>query len=96
MQMFLWSYYLDNKPTPNKGCYSANKFKLKLPQTLIFCWGNGVTCFFSCKWSGVGKKDEKKGKGVMGKFSFRIVCQNHIPFSLNSYKISLSNKKVNR
>ena len=30
----------------------------------------------------VGKKGEKKGKGVEGKFSLRTVCQNHIPFSL--------------
>ena len=27
-------------------------------------------------------EEEEKGKGVVGKFSFRIVCQNHIPFSL--------------
>ena len=30
----------------------------------------------------VGKKG-KKGKGVVGKFSFRIVCQNIIPLSLS-------------
>ena len=28
----------------------------------------------------MGKKGRKKGKGVVGKFSFRIVCQNYIPF----------------
>ena len=27
-----------------------------------------------------------KGKGVMGTFSFRIVCQNHIPFFLHRSK----------
>ena len=30
----------------------------------------------------MGKKGEEKGKGVVGKFFFRILCQNHIPFSL--------------
>ena len=35
-----------------------------------------------CNWRVVGKKGMEKGKGVVGKFSFRIVCQNHIPFSL--------------
>ena len=30
----------------------------------------------------VGKKVKKKGKGVEGKFSLIVVCQNHIPFSL--------------
>ena len=30
----------------------------------------------------MGKKGEEKGNGVVGKFSFIIVCQNHIPFAL--------------
>ena len=30
-----------------------------------------------------------KGKGIVGKFSFRIVCQNQIPFSLKNEAIFL-------
>ena len=29
----------------------------------------------------------RKGKGVVGKFSFRIVCQDQIPFSLKNEAI---------
>ena len=38
--------------------------------------------FFGVTEREVGKKGEKKGKRVEGKFLLRIVCQNHIPFSL--------------
>ena len=31
----------------------------------------------------VGKEGEEKGKGVLGKFSFKVVCQNIIPLSLD-------------
>ena len=41
-------------------------------------YGGGI---FFMKWGG-GRKGEENGKGVVLKFSFRIVCQNIIPFSL--------------
>ena len=41
-----------------------------------------ITFFFDVT-EGEWVRGEKKGKGVVGKFFFRIVCQNHIPFSLS-------------
>ena len=38
--------------------------------------------FFGVTEREVGKKGEKKGKGVEGKFSLIIVCQNYIFYSL--------------
>ena len=40
-----------------------------------------------------GKEGEENGKGVVGKFSFKVVCQNIIPLSLrfhDTYRIELS------
>ena len=48
--------------------------------TLLSIWC--YILFLSCKWRGVGKKWRKRGGGVVGKFSFRVVCQNIIPLSL--------------
>ena len=45
--------------------------------------------FFGVTERKVGKKGDKKGKGIVGKFSLRIVCQNHIPFSLVILRIDL-------
>ena len=41
----------------------------------------------------VGNKGSTKGKGVEGKFSLRIVCQNYIPFSLDTASSNQTNKK---
>ena len=44
----------------------------------MFCWSK--TCFFVVNEWEVGKNEG--GGGREEKFSVRIVCQNHIPFSI--------------
>ena len=60
----------------------------KITKPFKVWWGY----IFLCNWRGVGKKRRKKGKGVVGKFSCRIVCQNIIPFSLLTHSFTIITK----
>ena len=64
-----------------RGSYSNNQFYKKKSRNLLK-YGGSIFCFFLWNWRGVGKKGEEKGKRVVWKFSFRIVSQNTMPFSL--------------
>ena len=77
----IWLLLLKTRFYKIRGCYSGNKFHLKLLKIKYFVGGKLV---FWCNWREVGKKGGEKRKGVKGKFSLRIVCQNHIPFPLIS------------
>ena len=56
-----------------RGSYSNNQFyKKKITKSFKVWW---KYIFFLWNWRGVGKKGEEKGKWVVGKFSFRIVSQ---------------------
>ena len=59
-----------------RGSYSNNQFYIKSRNLLKY--DRIIFCFLMQ----LKREGEEKGKGIVGKFSFKIVCQNIIPLFL--------------